>query len=285
MTFKKMSLMLLVVFFLSCSLSQQKAGKDDGSKIESKKGLPSVTELRLEKEKKIALFKDAYNTPWVLHELEKMFSTLGNDKVPINEINPIYKNIVTTNVLMKLYKREKNFREIEVANEGQFSRLEIDKIQKGDIILTVSHNSYIMAADSEETLHHALLCIKDPSDLYDEAFITTNGLDNPKVLLTSLNEINENNGSVIVLRSYNSEEINFDIVIEYAMGKLGKKYNLDFTEKNSDEKFYCTQLIWKSYMEAGINIDENHFEYNDYGLVLASEIYRSPNLYIVDYDK
>ncbi|HDR7518063.1 TPA: septation ring formation regulator EzrA [Bacillus mobilis] len=41
----------------------------------------------------------------------------------------------------------------------------------------------------------------------------------------------------------------------YAQGQIGKGYNWSFFDKNRTDKFYCSQLAWRSWKNQGIDID------------------------------
>jgi len=83
------------------------------------------------------------------------------------------------------------------------------------------------------------------------------------------------------LRLYNRELIDLDKVTNFALSKIGSPYNVEFIDKTLTDRFYCSQLVWRSYLEAGVNLDYNDFDYNDYGIVLVSDLYKSPYLYVV----
>ncbi|GEM_PF-1899831 len=140
-----------------------------------------------------------------------------------------------------------------------------------------------MAASFENTLHHALLCIADPTSDESKAFITTDGIVKPEVDLYSLTHIKKTSDFVVVTRAYQNEEAVIDKIVKFALAQLGKSYNLDFSNKLNTDRYYCNQLVWRAYYEGGLNIDANDAEVRDYGIVLASDIYTSPLLYIVDY--
>ena len=246
--------------------------------------IPSIEDVNIETTKKKGLFPESYKTSWVINAIEDKFDYFGFNGKRMNEIGEIYRKAITANVLFSIVEREAEYKKVK---EEKYSNLTCNisyqKIKKGDIILAETRNAYLMGVDSENNLHHALLCVKDPTSDEDIAFITNNGFGNPEVKLYPLNQLKQHDDYVIVLRSYYPEKINIDKIVSYALSQLGKGYNTNFTDKETDESFYCTQLVWRAYIEAGINIDYNDHLYNDYNLVLASDIYKSPYLYIVDF--
>lgn len=44
-------------------------------------------------------------------------------------------------------------------------------------------------------------------------------------------------------------------VMEYCLAQIGKPYNLNFLDSESDRSFYCSQLIYKAYQQVGINLN------------------------------
>ena len=44
-------------------------------------------------------------------------------------------------------------------------------------------------------------------------------------------------------------------VAEYCLAQVGKRYNLNFLNAETDEAFYCSQLAYKAYQRVGINLN------------------------------
>jgi hypothetical protein len=44
-------------------------------------------------------------------------------------------------------------------------------------------------------------------------------------------------------------------VAEYALSQVGKFYNLNFLNAETDQAFYCSQLMYKAYQQVGINLN------------------------------
>ncbi|HEU0292274.1 MAG TPA: YiiX/YebB-like N1pC/P60 family cysteine hydrolase [Anaerolineales bacterium] len=44
-------------------------------------------------------------------------------------------------------------------------------------------------------------------------------------------------------------------VAEYCRGQVGKPYNLNFLNSETEEAFYCSQLAYKAYQQIGINLN------------------------------
>ena len=44
-------------------------------------------------------------------------------------------------------------------------------------------------------------------------------------------------------------------VSQYCLSQVGKAYNLNFLNAETEEKFYCSQLAYKAYQQVGINLN------------------------------
>jgi cell wall-associated NlpC family hydrolase len=44
-------------------------------------------------------------------------------------------------------------------------------------------------------------------------------------------------------------------VASYALAQVGKPYNLNFLNAETEESFYCSQLAYKAYQQVGINLN------------------------------
>jgi hypothetical protein len=45
------------------------------------------------------------------------------------------------------------------------------------------------------------------------------------------------------------------IVAKYCLAQVGKPYNLNFLNAETEEAFYCSQLAYKAYQQVGINLN------------------------------
>ena len=235
-------------------------------------------------ELKKRLFPDAYEIPYAIAEIKKNFDFFYFGNKRVSEIGVLYRKAITARVMLNIFIREKEFRIIKETMYNNIGNgIKFDKIKKGDVILTVTRNPFTMAASFENTLHHSLLCIDDPTSDESKVIITTDGLVKPEVDLYNLKHIKETSDFTVVMRPYQNDSATIDKAVNFALNQIGKSYNLDFSDKLNTESYYCNQLVWRSYYEAGLNIDANDGEVRDYGIVLASDIFTSPLLYIVDY--
>ena len=219
----------------------------------------------------------------MLIDAEEVFADVGMTGKKINEIPEAVKKAVVANIFAKLNKRLPDFTALKNEKYSDCTNdLTYHDIEKGDIILSVTHNDLLMAIDGENVVHHATLCIKTPESNADTAFITIEGVGK-NIAYFSLDDIRNNDDTAYVMRCKNITAEQINKIVEFAQKQIGKPYNTNFIKKEEEESFYCTQLVWAAYREAGIEIDFNANEINDYGVVLASDIYKSPNLKLVKY--
>ena len=50
------------------------------------------------------------------------------------------------------------------------------------------------------------------------------------------------------------EQIRLDVAA-FAIAQVGKPYNLNFLNANTDEAFYCSQLVYRAYLRCGIDLN------------------------------
>jgi hypothetical protein len=44
-------------------------------------------------------------------------------------------------------------------------------------------------------------------------------------------------------------------VAEYCLAQVGKPYNLNFLNTETEDAFYCSQLVYKAYQQVGIDLN------------------------------
>ena len=44
-------------------------------------------------------------------------------------------------------------------------------------------------------------------------------------------------------------------VAEYCLAQIGKPYNINFLNSESEKSFYCSQLVYKAYQQVGIDLN------------------------------
>jgi len=65
-------------------------------------------------------------------------------------------------------------------------------------------------------------------------------------------------------------------VAEYCVQQAGKPYNLNFLDAETEDTFYCSQLVYLAYLKNGINLNTNlgvpHFP-RMYNIIFPQEIW------------
>lgn len=143
------------------------------------------------------------NIPPILVEAEEIFADVGMAHKRIGEIPDAVKKIVITNIFMRLNKRLPKYTSLQAEKYSDCTNdLTYHGIEKGDIILSITHNDMLMAIDGENVVHHAALCVKTPQSNADNVFITIEGIGK-NIAYFSLNYIRKNDDAAYVLRCKN----------------------------------------------------------------------------------
>lgn len=64
----------------------------------------------------------------------------------------------------------------------------------------------------------------------------------------------------------------------WAEKQVPKPYNWNFLNKNTEDKFYCSQLVWKAWQKQGIDIEKGSFPN---AAITPADIVNSSNTYLV----
>ena len=72
-------------------------------------------------------------------------------------------------------------------------------------------------------------------------------------------------------------------VASSALNYRDRSYNINFFDKYTTQKFYCSQLVWRAYAENGIDLDSNFTEFfgRPFSGVSPDDIIQSPHLSVV----
>ena len=226
------------------------------------------------------------STPWAIDEAKSMLAEIGESDKPIAELSETVKNAVLSSLFVKVRARTNEFEKIRAEKYTDAScDIDYKNIQRGDVLLTVNRNPIVMACDGEERFHHAALCVRTPTGNDDEtAFIAIVGTAD-KVSYMPLNFIREHDDMAAMLRYDGISEEQIDTIVQYAAKQIGKSYNTNFTEKWNEEKFYCSSLVWRAYHEAGLEIDGNADETDDFNVVFPSDIYKCDKMKVIKWSE
>lgn len=64
----------------------------------------------------------------------------------------------------------------------------------------------------------------------------------------------------------------------YAVRQIGKHYNWNVFNKYTQEKFYCSQLVWRAWLSQGVDLDRRNL--GKYDPVTPGEIYMARRAYV-----
>ena len=225
------------------------------------------------------------STPWAITEAKSMLAEIGEENKPIAELSDTVKNAVLSSLFVKVRAKTNEFEKIREEKYADAScDIDYKDIKQGDVILTVNRNPIVMACDSEDTFHHAALCVRTPTGNDDETFIAIVGTAD-KVSYISLNFIREHDDMAAVLRYDGITDEQIDIIVKYAANQIGKSYNTNFTEKRDENKFYCSSLVWRAYQEADLEIDYNADSTDDFDVVFPSDIYKCDKMKVIKWNE
>ena len=284
----------LFVIYFSCSIVAEMYGLKASGYVPDTisldaKYLPSNEEIELEVNKKAMINSESFNKEWVIDRINYWINYYDFNEISYHSLPELYKNLIFDKVYLDIDKSKdqalEKFPESEYFTEkSDISLLSI--LRKGDIILTRSNYYMNILLGSRYSFHHSMLVISDPTSDTDDCIITsypanyTAKLSN--VCLINIDDLKIEE-FIVVLRFYNLEEEKIEGVINYAALQLGKPYNNDFIIKSKSDSYYCSQLVYKSYLSIGLDIDSNNNNWDDHGIVHPNDIYKSPYLRVVKY--
>ncbi len=251
--------------------------------------LPSTDEIQAEVNRKYMINSEAFKKEWVIDRINYWIRYYDFDDINYHKLPELYKNLVFDKVYFDI--DELRGEALEEFPEEEYFKPKSDislvlTLKKGDIILTRSNYYMNILLGSRYSFHHAMLVVDEPTSDVDNCIITsypegyTEKLSN--VCLVSIDDLKYEE-FIVVLRFYNLEQEKIDSIVDYAMSQLGKPYNNDYIIKSKSDSFYCSQLIYKSYLSVGLDIDSNNNNWDDHGIVHPNDIYKSPYLRVIKY--
>lgn len=91
------------------------------------------------------------------------------------------------------------------------------------------------------------------------------------------NTWNTKSGAFLV-RPKGATSTQYSIAASFAARQVGKPYNWAFTNKTTTDKFYCSQLVWQAWLDAGINCETGSIPN---AIIAPADLVNSSNTYIV----
>ena len=149
--------------------------------------------------------------------------------------------------------------------------LDLDLLEVGDILLTRG-SMFDKIIPGEWT--HAAMYIGDGQLIEAVA---------RGVVIRPIEEIHNNN-EVGVFRVSVEDEVK-EAAVEFALEQVGKPYNIFlFNKRMHGPSYYCSELVWASYMVNGICIDANPGWSWDYAFAVApTELAEHPDTAMIMY--
>lgn len=83
----------------------------------------------------------------------------------------------------------------------------------------------------------------------------------------------------LLVRPYGATAKQYSTAAAFAEKQVGKPYNWVFTDKTTTDKFYCSQLVWQAWLEAGINCETGSIPN---AVIAPADLVNSSNTYIVE---
>ncbi|WP_456365735.1 YiiX/YebB-like N1pC/P60 family cysteine hydrolase [Thermococcus sp.] len=155
-------------------------------------------------------------------------------------------------------------------------------IQPGDIV--VGHNPISDLFIPGYWTHTGMIVYYD-SNAKD--WVVVEAWDNPsEVRLVYLSDFLKRYDAVAVLRVKTTDAVR-ERAISFALQQLGKPYDWEWWTKHVyGDKYYCSELVWASYMAAGGPDIDAHpgFSWKYLWGVAPQEIYDDDDTYVIYYD-
>ena len=122
----------------------------------------------------------------------------------------------------------------------EIDRINLEKVLKPGDVLTVGNLRRLYSVVIRKPVTHAILYLEKDKFIH----VTGNGVE-----YTTMDYIFQTYDTFAVFRMKKHDETVIRSVLNYTKNQIGKPYNFGF--RNSDEKYFCTQLINEAYQESG----------------------------------
>jgi uncharacterized protein YycO len=87
-----------------------------------------------------------------------------------------------------------------------------------------------------------------------------------------------NESGALLVRPIGATILQYNSAASYAANQVGKAYNWIFTDKYTTDKFYCSQLVWRAWLNQGINCETGSIPN---AIIAPADLVNSSNTYIV----
>lgn len=82
----------------------------------------------------------------------------------------------------------------------------------------------------------------------------------------------------LLVRPYNASNAQYRQAASFAAGKVGLPYNWNFFNKTTTSSYYCSQLVWQAWLDAGIDTETGS---TPNGIIAPADLVNSTNTYVV----
>lgn len=231
-----------------------------------------------------------FEKEWVIDQFNKWIRDYDFHETGFHDLPGNYKDLVFDKVAIALDKKAPEIEAIFPVEEyfSPKNRLYlVDDLVPGDIILSRNVHYMNILLTSRYSLHHAYIVIEKPKTEENLCLMTSyppesysrigEGVCRIPLSTLAWDEF------LVVLRNPFLTEAEKDQLSKTALDQKGKSYNTDYILKSKTDSFYCTQFVYYCYLQLGLNIDSTHQDWDDHGIVLANDIFKSPYLDVVRY--
>lgn len=87
-----------------------------------------------------------------------------------------------------------------------------------------------------------------------------------------------NSSGALLVRPYGATSSQYNTAVAYSNTHVGKPYNWNFFNKTTTSSFYCSQLVWLAWLDAGIDVEAGSFPN---GIIAPADLVNSSNTYVV----
>lgn len=82
----------------------------------------------------------------------------------------------------------------------------------------------------------------------------------------------------MLVRPNGATTTQYRTAVAFAEKQIGKPYNWNFLNKNTTDSFYCSQLVWQAWLDAGINCETGS---TPNAVIAPADLVNSTNTYVV----